>query len=72
MTLKEYLESNGVNATPDQRSRLGHLISSPGDYIGRVIEDGHNVKDYRIEYLKSEDVCLTILSFLSTIRDGSR
>ena len=64
MTLKQYLETHNINVSPDDRSKLGALISQKNDSNGRTIEDGHNVKDYKIEFLNDSKTITKILNFL--------
>jgi hypothetical protein len=65
-TLKEYLESNGVDVTPDQRSKLG-LSFSHYKTDKLVLENGFWVKDYDYNFLESEPSQIIIISFLKTL-----
>lgn len=61
MTLKEYFNNSNIDASPDDRSRIGLLISSKGDSEGKVLEDGQIVKNYVDGYLenpKSEQIMM--------------
>jgi len=65
MTLKEHLEEHCISATPDQRSQIGSLIASKNDSKGRIIEDGHNVKDYKESFLNSIKTSDIIINYLN-------
>ena len=64
MTLKEFLENHKILCSPNQRSKIGLLISSKNDSNGRVIEEGYNVKDYKESFLESKNVTDIIINFL--------
>lgn len=68
MTLKEYFILHSIDASPNQRSKIGELISSKNDSIGRVIEDGWNVKDYREEFLQCDITIGIILNYFDNGR----
>lgn len=70
-TLKQFLEENGIKATPDQRSRLGRFISKPDDNNGRVREDGFKVKDYKEDFLNNEHTQMAIIFFLNNQQDNT-
>ena len=65
MTLKEFLLTHKVKATPDQRSCIGRLISSECDSNGLTLEDGHNVKDYKEDALNNDKTTELIIGFLN-------
>lgn len=53
MTLKQYFDIHNIKATPDDRSRIGRIISSPDDSHGYTVEDGQDVKVYKFKFLSS-------------------
>ena len=69
MTLKNFLESNGITISNEDRCKLGLRISQIwdskklGDKI-KIVEDGYKVTDYPIEYLDSKIVINTIMRSL--------
>ena len=63
MTLKEYFTENEIEATPDERSKLGRVISRENDSNGYLIEDGRSVKDYKETFLKSHNTTVRIINF---------
>ena len=65
MTLKEFLEENKINATPDQRSIIGRLISKKGDSKGYVLENGISVKNYKESFLNDLNTTRIIINYLS-------
>jgi len=69
MTLKEYFILHSINATPDQRSQIGVLLSYSYDSNKRVIENGWSVIDYREEFLKCD---ITIGIILNYFDDGGK
>ena len=69
MTLKVYLEQNNIKATPDDRSRIGQLISSPDDSHGYTEEDGQRVKMYKLKFLESLKTQSLIIKYF---RDGGK
>lgn len=71
MTLKEFLEENKINATPDQRSVIGRLISSKNDNKGYINEYGNNVKNYKESFLNNEKTINIIINYL-TKSNGKR
>ncbi len=66
MTLKEFLEENKINATSDQRSVIGRLISKKDDNKGYVLENGSNVKDYKEHFLNDIKTTSIIINYLNT------
>lgn len=64
MTLKEFLKENHIQATANQRSQIGFLISQIGDSKGYVLEDGWNVKDYYKDFLNSDRTIEIIINHL--------
>ena len=66
MTLKEYLEREGIKATPDQRSKIGCFISKKSEYKVKVIEDRWEVNDYQESFLREEYVIDTIIKILNS------
>ena len=65
MTLKEFLEDNKINATPDQRSVIGRFISKNNDNNGYVFENGSNVKNYKDEFLNEIETTCKIINYLT-------
>ncbi|TXD45887.1 hypothetical protein [Polaribacter sp. IC073] len=65
MTLKNYLETNNIKATPDQRSQLGRIISTKGDSTRYVTENHRNVKDYKESFLNKPKTQLAIINHLT-------
>ena len=65
MTLKEFLLTHKVKATPDQRSCIGRLISTENDSDRLTLEDGHNVKDYKEDALNNDKKIELIINFLN-------
>ena len=69
MTLKVYLEQNNIKATPDDRSRIGKLLSGCKHYFTRTIEDGHNVKEYEESFLDDVNTQIIIINHLTKKTD---
>ena len=70
MTLKDYLESEGINITNDQRMKLGQRVSSIFDSLrkGKKIykqEGEFMVRDYCYYFLSSKTVSKSIIKFLT-------
>ena len=65
MTLKEFLESNGISATNRQRSVLGRLINTENNNP-RVREDGYLVVNYDLEQLQDLDNINIIINYLNS------
>ena len=65
MTLKEFLESNGISATNRQRSVLGRLINTENNNP-RVREDGYLVVNYDEEQLQDLDNINIIINYLNS------
>ena len=68
MTLKNYLNQNNIKATPDDRSRIGVLLSNCKHSYIRTIEDGHNVKEYEESFLDDVETQIIIINYLTKKR----
>ena len=65
MTLKVFLKENKINATANQRAKIGLLISKENDSNGRINENGHNVKDYKENFLNDSETIVIIINYLT-------
>ena len=65
MTLKQYFKENGISASPDDRSRIGILLSEDGAHKGHILEDGHFVKVYHMDFLQSKKTFTKIMSYFN-------
>jgi hypothetical protein len=69
MTLKEFLTTNGITISNEDRCKLGLRIAQIWDSkrLGdkdKVLEGTYKVTDYPIEYLESKIIINTIMKFL--------
>ena len=65
MTLKQFLEKNGIEATNYQRSKLGRMIKA-SHHKPRVKESNYLVVDYdELELMQNENISI-IINFLNS------
>ena len=69
MTLKNFLQTNGITISDQDRCKLGLKVSGIWKtkdlgHKDRVKEDGYKANDYPIEYLESKIIINTIMKFL--------
>ena len=65
MTLKNFLNENNIKSTPNERAKLGLLLSCIGDSKGKVEEDGYMCKDYKSGFLNSKKTQKIIIEYLT-------